>query len=64
MPPKESSFKVSFSEEAQNGAKIKVIGVGGGVATNLANVVRVITCSSSGTVQCGKCASMTEPMKR
>src|ERR1700739_2399211 len=30
MAPKESSIRVSFAEEASNGAKIKVIGVGGG----------------------------------
>src|SRR5271156_6572464 len=30
MAQKESSMRVSFAEEAQNGAKIKVIGGGGG----------------------------------
>src|SRR6202161_151016 len=40
MSPKKSSFKVSFSEEAQNGAKIKVIGVGGGGANAVNRMIR------------------------
>src|ERR1700719_2898195 len=36
MTPKESGLRVSFSEEPANGAKIKVIGVGGG-GTNAVN---------------------------
>jgi len=36
MSPKESSIRVSFSEETQDGANIKVIGVGGG-GTNAVN---------------------------
>src|SRR6202161_4380114 len=40
MSPKESSFKVSFSEEAQNGARIKVIGVGGGGSNALTRMIR------------------------
>src|SRR6202161_2826634 len=36
MTPKESALRVSFSEEPANGAKIKVIGVGGG-GTNAVN---------------------------
>ena len=40
MSPKESSFKVSFSEEAQNGAKIKVIGVGGGGSNAVNRMIR------------------------
>src|SRR5271156_5184171 len=36
MTPKESGLRVSFSEEPTNGAKIKVIGVGGG-GTNAVN---------------------------
>src|SRR5579864_916814 len=34
MTPRESALRVSFSEEQQNGAKIKVIGVGGCNAVN------------------------------
>src|ERR1700740_570918 len=30
MTPKETGMRVSFTEEPQNGAKIKVIGAGGG----------------------------------
>src|ERR1700684_3713442 len=40
MSPKESSFKVSFSEEAQTGAKIKVIGVGGGGSNAVNRMIR------------------------
>ncbi len=36
MTPKESGIRISFSEERQTGAKIKVIGVGGG-GTNAVN---------------------------
>src|SRR6202046_2364585 len=40
MSPKESSLKVSFSEEPQNGAKIKVIGVGGGGSNAVNRMIR------------------------
>src|ERR1700683_5587543 len=40
MSPKESSLKVSFSEEAQTGAKIKVIGVGGGGSNAVNRMIR------------------------
>ncbi len=40
MTPKESSIRVSFSEEAQNGAKIKVIGVGGGGSNAVNRMIR------------------------
>jgi cell division protein FtsZ len=36
MTPKESGIRISFSEESQQGARIKVIGVGGG-GTNAVN---------------------------
>src|SRR6202171_2743570 len=37
---KESSFRVSFSEEAQDGARIKVIGVGGGGSNAVNRMIR------------------------
>src|ERR1700684_1656670 len=40
MTPKESALRVSFSEEAQTGAKIKVIGVGGGGANAVNRMMR------------------------
>src|SRR6202522_1765570 len=40
MSPKESSLKVSFSEEAQTGAKTKVIGVGGGGSNAVNRMIR------------------------
>src|ERR1700735_3083470 len=40
MSPKESSLKVSFSEEPQNGARIKVIGVGGGGSNAVNRMIR------------------------
>ena len=40
MTPKESSIRVSFSEELQNGAKIKVIGVGGGGSNAVNRMIR------------------------
>jgi cell division protein FtsZ len=40
MAPKESSIRVSFAEEAQNGAKIKVIGVGGGGSNAVNRMIR------------------------
>jgi cell division protein FtsZ len=40
MAPKESSMRVSFAEEAQNGAKIKVIGVGGGGSNAVNRMIR------------------------
>src|ERR1700688_3899293 len=40
MTPKESSIRLSFAEEAQNGAKIKVIGVGGGGSNAVNRMIR------------------------
>src|ERR1700674_4832999 len=40
MAQKESSMRVSFAEEAQNGAKIKVIGVGGGGCNAVNRMIR------------------------
>jgi cell division protein FtsZ len=40
MAPKESSIRVSFAEEASNGAKIKVIGVGGGGSNAVNRMIR------------------------
>src|SRR5450432_100293 len=40
MAQKESSMRVSFAEEAQNGAKIKVIGVGGGGSNAVNRMIR------------------------
>src|SRR6185437_6777464 len=41
MTPKESGIRVSFSnEETQNGAKIKVIGVGGGGSNAVNRMIR------------------------
>src|SRR5215831_9017793 len=40
MTPKESSIRVSLSEEFQNGAKIKVIGVGGGGCNAVNRMIR------------------------
>jgi cell division protein FtsZ len=40
MAPKESGIRVSFAEEAQNGAKIKVIGVGGGGSNAVNRMIR------------------------
>ena len=40
MAPKESSIRVSFSEEAQDGARIKVIGVGGGGSNAVNRMIR------------------------
>src|ERR1700719_80572 len=40
MTPKESGLRVSFAEEAQNGAKIKVIGVGGGGSNAVNRMIR------------------------
>src|ERR1700684_2011380 len=40
MTPKESALRVSFSEEPANGAKIKVIGVGGGGANAVNRMMR------------------------
>src|ERR1035438_7897441 len=40
MTPKESSIRVSFSEEPQNGARIKVIGVGGGGSNAVNRMIR------------------------
>src|SRR6202166_1662722 len=40
MTPKESSIRLSFAEEAQNGAKIKVIGVGGGGCNAVNRMIR------------------------
>ena len=39
MAHKESGMRVSFAEEAQNGAKIKVIGVGGGGCNAVARML-------------------------
>ncbi|MGA9971847.1 MAG: hypothetical protein WBQ07_16025, partial [Candidatus Acidiferrales bacterium] len=40
MAQKESSMRVSFAEEPQNGAKIKVIGVGGGGSNAVNRMIR------------------------
>ena len=40
MTPKESSIRVSFSEEPQDGARIKVIGVGGGGSNAVNRMIR------------------------
>ena len=40
MTPKESGIRVSFAEETQNGAKIKVIGVGGGGSNAVNRMIR------------------------
>src|SRR5271156_1715871 len=40
MAQKESSMRVSFAEEATNGAKIKVIGVGGGGSNAVNRMIR------------------------
>src|ERR1700686_1453641 len=40
MTPKEPSIRVSFAEEAQHGAKIKVIGVGGGGSNAVNRMIR------------------------
>ena len=40
MAPKESRIRISFSEEAQDGAKIKVIGVGGGGSNAVNRMIR------------------------
>ena len=40
MAPKESSLRVSFAEEIQDGAKIKVIGVGGGGCNAVNRMIR------------------------
>jgi cell division protein FtsZ len=40
MAPKESSIRVSFAEESQDGAKIKVIGVGGGGSNAVNRMIR------------------------
>ena len=40
MAQKESSMRVSFAEEAPNGAKIKVIGVGGGGSNAVNRMIR------------------------
>jgi len=40
MAPKESGFRVSFSEEPQDGARIKVIGVGGGGSNAVNRMIR------------------------
>src|SRR5579872_5091581 len=40
MTPRESALRVSFSEEPQNGAKIKVIGVGGGGCNAVNRMIR------------------------
>src|ERR1700685_414165 len=40
MAPKESSIRVSFTEEAQDGARIKVIGVGGGGCNAVNRMIR------------------------
>jgi cell division protein FtsZ len=40
MALKESGIRVSFAEEAQNGAKIKVIGVGGGGSNAVNRMIR------------------------
>jgi len=40
MAPKESNIRVSFAEEDHNGAKIKVIGVGGGGSNAVNRMIR------------------------
>src|SRR6202161_2223046 len=40
MTPKESALRISFSEENQQGAKIKVIGVGGGGCNAVNRMIR------------------------
>src|ERR1700687_5965675 len=40
MTPKESNMRVSFTEEPQNGAKIKVIGAGGGGSNAVNRMIR------------------------
>src|ERR1700733_14838273 len=40
MAQKESAMRVSFAEEATNGAKIKVIGVGGGGSNAVNRIIR------------------------
>ncbi len=40
MTPRESALRVSFTEEPQNGAKIKVIGVGGGGCNAVNRMIR------------------------
>ncbi|MGH9782028.1 MAG: cell division protein FtsZ, partial [Candidatus Acidiferrales bacterium] len=40
MTPREAALRVSFSEEPQNGAKIKVIGVGGGGCNAVNRMIR------------------------
>ncbi len=40
MTPKESGFRVSFADETHNGAKIKVIGVGGGGSNAVNRMIR------------------------
>src|SRR5271156_4319926 len=40
MAHKESNMRVSFAEEASNGAKIKVIGVGGGGSNAVNRMIR------------------------
>ena len=40
MAPKESNIRVSFSEELQDGARIKVIGVGGGGSNAVNRMIR------------------------
>src|SRR6202021_3354073 len=40
MTPKETGMRVSFTEEPQNGAKIKVIGAGGGGSNAVNRMIR------------------------
>ncbi|HEV2490591.1 MAG TPA: hypothetical protein VGT03_12350, partial [Candidatus Acidoferrales bacterium] len=40
MTPKEPGLRVSFTYEPQNGAKIKVIGVGGGGCNAVNRMIR------------------------
>src|ERR1700719_4013777 len=40
MTPKESGIRVSFTQEAQDGARIKVIGVGGGGSNAVSRMIR------------------------
>src|ERR1700691_4289236 len=40
MTPKESAIRMSFAEERQEGAKIKVIGVGGGGSNAVNRMIR------------------------
>ena len=46
MTPKDAGLRVSFTEELQNGARIKVIGVGGGDLGGdlFVEESRVVTC--------------------